>query len=93
MESNAHVSKESLDKLKSELLSMSEQLKNIFEMVNQSLEVVHEAWQDGQYEQFAEVFKGPQAKIQELSEKYATWANDYIQKRIDKTDDIGKIKF
>lgn len=93
MDSNAHVSKESLEELKNELLSMSEQLKNIFEMVNQSLETVHQYWQDGQYEQFAAVFKGPQAKIQELSEKYADWANNYIQKRIDKTDDIGNIKF
>lgn len=91
--SKAHVSKESLEELKNELLSMSEQLRNIYEMVNQSLETVHAHWQDGQYEQFAEVFSKPQAKIQELSEKYASWANDYIQKRIDKTGDIGSVSF
>ena len=93
MDSNAHVSKESLEELKSELLSMSEQLKNIHEMVRQSLETVHTHWQDGQYEQFAEVFKNPQAKIQELSEKYAEWANSYIQKRIEQTGKIGGITF
>lgn len=93
MDSNAHVSKESLEELKKELLCMSEQLKGIFDMVNMSLETVHAHWQDGQYESFSEVFKKPQAKIQELSEKYAQWANSYIQKRIEATDRIGGVSF
>ncbi len=91
-QSTAITSVESLKELQSELISMSENLNDLYDMINTALSTVNEYWSDSMFEEFEEEFRSSKELISELSGKYEEWAKTYIQKRIEvleKTDSVG----
>lgn len=90
--STAITSVESLKELQNELISMSENLNDLYDMINTALSTVNEHWSDSKFEEFEEEFRSSKELINELSQKYENWAKNYIQKRIDvliKTEGVG----
>lgn len=94
MEQNtAHVNLECLVKLQKELEVMANMLQWIYEKSNDSLDRVHEQWKDVQYQKFYDEFTKTREKIHESSEEMACFAEDFIQKRIDKIKKLKNINF
>ncbi len=90
--SKAYTSVESLEELQKELISMSENLNDLYDMINTALSTVNEHWSDSKFEEFDEEFRSSKDLIDELSKKYEEWAKSYIQQRIDvllKIDGVG----
>ena len=90
--STAITSVESLKELQNELISMSENLNDLYDMINTALSTVNEHWSDSKFEEFEEEFRSSKELINELSQKYENWAKNYIQDRIDvliKTEGVG----
>lgn len=90
--STAITSVESLKELQNELISMSENLNDLYDMINTALSTVNEHWSDSKFEEFEEEFRSSKELINELSQKYEDWAKNYIQERIDvliKTEGVG----
>ena len=90
--STAITSVESLKELQNELIGMSENLNDLYDMINTALSTVNEHWSDSKFEEFEEEFRSSKELINELSQKYENWAKNYIQERIDvliKTEGVG----
>ena len=90
--STAITSLESLKELQNELISMSNNLNDLYDMINTALSTVNAHWSDSKFEEFEEEFRSSKELIAELSEKYEKWAKEYIQQRIDvleKVDGAG----
>lgn len=90
--STAITSLESLKELQNELISMSENMNDLYDMINTALSTVNEHWSDSKFEEFEEEFRSSKELINELSQKYENWAKNYIQERIDvliKTEGVG----
>ena len=91
-QSTAITSIEELEKLQSELISISKKLDNLYDMINTSLSTVNAYWSDSKYDEFEEEFRSSKELINELSGKYEEWAKKYIQERIDvlkETEGVG----
>lgn len=91
--STAHVSVESLEELQNELISMSKNLNDLYDMINTALSTVNEHWSDSKFEEFEEEFRSSKELIDELSKKYEDWATNYIQQRIDVLKKVGGVGF
>ncbi len=91
--STAITSVESLKELQNELISMSENLNDLYDMINTALSTVNEHWSDSKFEEFEEEFRSSKELIDELSKKYAKWAKKYIQQRIDVLEKVGGVGF
>lgn len=90
--STAITSLESLKELQNELISMSENMNDLYDMINTALSTVNVHWSDSKFEEFEEEFRSSKELINELSQKYENWAKNYIQERIDvliKTEGVG----
>ena len=90
--STAITSLESLKELQNELISMSENMNDLYDMINTALSTVNVHWSDSKFEEFEEEFRSSKELINELSQKYENWAKNYIQDRIDvliKTEGVG----
>ncbi len=81
-ESTANVSLPALETLQSELLSLSKELIDIYELVESGVDRLGEEWRDEMYQEFAENFKPSAALITEVSEAYEKWANGPLQEKI-----------
>lgn len=91
--SAAFTSVESLKELQNELISMSENLNDLYDMINTALSTVNEHWSDSKFEEFDEEFRSSKELIDELSKKYEDWAKNYIQQRIDVLEKVGGVGF
>ena len=91
--STAHVSVESLEELQKELISMSTNLNDLYDMINTALSTVNEHWSDSKFEEFEKEFRSSKELIDELSKKYEEWAKNYIQQRIDVLKKVGGVGF
>lgn len=91
--STAITSVESLKELQNELISMSENLNDLYDMINTALSTVNEHWSDSKFEEFEEEFRSSKELIDELSKKYEEWAKNYIQQRIDVLEKVGGVGF
>ena len=90
--STAITSVESLKELQNELISMSENMNDLYDMINTALSTVNVHWSDSKFEELEEEFRSSKELINELSQKYENWAKNYIQERIDvliKTEGVG----
>lgn len=92
-ESTAITSVESLKELQNELINMSTNLNELYDMINTALSTVNEKWSDSKFEEFEEEFRSSKELIDELSKKYEGWAKDYIQKRIEVLEKVGGVGF
>lgn len=91
--STTNTSVESLKALQDELVSMSQSLSDLYDMITTALSTVNEHWSDSKFEEFEEEFRSSKELIDELSKKYEDWAKNYIQQRIDVLDKIGGVGF
>lgn len=81
-DSTGKVTVESLEKLQSELKSLSTTLMDCYEMLNSQLLELSEDWQDSKYDEFVEEFKSSKEKIREISDRYLEFADKYLPPRI-----------
>lgn len=81
-ESTANVSLQALEILQAELLSLSKELTDIYELVESGMDRLGEEWRDEMYQEFAENFKPSAALIIEVSEAYEKWAKGPLQEKI-----------
>ena len=89
----AITSVESLKELQKELINMSTNLNELYDMINTALSTVNELWSDSKFEEFEEEFRSSKELIDELSQKYEDWAKNYIQKRIYVLEKVGGVGF
>lgn len=82
-QTTVHVNLECLEKLQKELGVIANMLQWIYEKSNESLDRVHQQWNDAQYQKFHDEFIRTREKIHESSEEMAFFADDFIQKRIE----------
>ncbi len=81
-DSTGKVTVESLEKLQSELKSLSNALMDCYNLLNSQLLELSEDWQDSKYDEFEEEFKSSKEKIREISERYLEFADKYLPPRI-----------
>ena len=91
--STAITSIESLKDLQNELICMSENLSDLYDMLNIALSTVNDHCSDSKYEEFEEEFRSSKELIDELSKKYEEWAKNYIQQRIDVLEKVSGVGF
>lgn len=78
MDSFAHVSSKSLIELQSNLIRLAEELNNTYDTLKSRESDLGEAWMDDKFYEFEEDFRSSRELINELSEKYSYWANQYL---------------
>lgn len=79
----SHASSRSLRELQSELIALSNTLRELYETLNSDMARLSDSWVDQQFENFGEEFRSRQELIMSLSEKYDQWANQYLPPRIE----------
>lgn len=90
--SSGYVSSKALIDLQTELKQLSENLMEVYDLINQNVASVHEDWEDGKFEEFYNEFKPQNELIFDLSEKYMEWANNYLPPRIELAIEYEKAK-
>ncbi len=90
--SGAEVSSQVLIELQSNLIALSENLKELYNALHDNKSKLSEKWRDEKYNEFAEEFEQSEKLILELSEKYAEWANKYLPPRIESVIEIEKVR-
>lgn len=78
MDETTYVSSKVLIELQTELKQLSNNLKDLYEVLSTAVTAAHDQWQDGKYEEFDNEFRSSREMIDELSEKYEGWANSYL---------------
>lgn len=78
MDSQNYVSSKALIALQDALKKLSKELKDTYELLKENEKKVGETWQDDKFEEFEEEFSRSRELIDELSEKYNGWANNYL---------------
>lgn len=82
--SGAEVSSKSLIDLQSNLIALSNNLKELYDVLHDNRSKLSEEWRDEKYDEFADEFEQKTERvISELSEKYSEWANIYLPPRIE----------
>lgn len=79
----AKVSLSALTELQSDLNRLSNNLKDLYEVLSDALVILGDYWQDNKFEEFESEFRSRRIMIEELSEKYNSWANVYLPPRIE----------
>ena len=82
-ESRAEVSSKALIDLQENLISLSKSLNELYDALSRHTSELGEYWRDEKYSEFEGEFRPNEKLILELSEKYAEWANQYLQPRIE----------
>lgn len=88
--SGAEVSSKALIELQASLISLSKDLKELYDVLCNNMSALSEDWRDEKYNEFEEGFRPSKELILELSEKYAEWANQYLPPRIEAIIEIEK---
>ena len=91
-ESHAEVGSKELSQLQSELIALSNALKDCYEFVENNIQALNEEWRDAKFDEFENSFRSRKDQIMELSEKYYTWATQYLQQRIEDVLEIENSK-
>lgn len=86
--SGAEVSSKALIELQANLISLSKELKELYDILCNNMSALSEDWRDEKFSEFEEGFRPSKELILELSEKYAQWANQYLPPRIEATIEI-----
>lgn len=87
---HTEVNSQALHTLQDELLSLSDKLNDLYDILCGNLKSLGNEWTDEKWDEFDDEFKDEREKVIELSEKYKDWAEKYIQRRIEQVEDFGK---
>lgn len=82
-EFDATVSSAELITLQSELVSLADQMHELYELMNSDVSSLGEAWRDQKYDEFLTGYKPQMDKMEEISERYREWATKDLQVTID----------
>lgn len=86
-EGSAKVSSGELMTLQSDLINLSNQLHDLYELMNTDVSGLGEYWRDSKYEEFLQGYKPQMDKMDEISERYREWATKDLQVTIDNVID------
>ena len=81
--SGVEVSSKALIDLQGDLNNLSDNLKELYEMLATAMSALNEDWKDEKYDEFEQEFRSSKELIGELSDKYREWANQYLPPRIE----------
>lgn len=81
--SGVEVSSKALISLRDDLNKISSNLQELYELLTQAMSSLNEDWRDEKFDQFEQEFRSRKELINELSEKYYEWANQYLPPRIE----------
>lgn len=85
-----YVSSKSLRQLQTDLISLSERLQEIYDLLKTNETKLAEDWRDDKYDEFEEDFKYSREKITEMSKRYDYWANGYLPPIIEIVEEYEK---
>lgn len=81
--SGVEVSSKALISLQGDLNNLSNNLKELYELLAQAMSSLNEDWRDEKFDEFEMEFRSSKELIIELSDKYREWANQYLPPRIE----------
>lgn len=84
---DAKVSSAELTTLQSDLIQLSAQLHELYELMNSDVSSLGEYWRDQKYDEFITGYKPQMDKMEEISERYHEWATKDLQTTIDNVTD------
>lgn len=84
---DAKVSSAELTTLQSELVSLSDQMHELYELMNSDVSSLGEAWRDLKYDEFLTGYKPQMDKMEEIADRYREWATKDLQITIDHVND------
>lgn len=82
-DSNARVSSPELMTLQTDLVNLSNQLHELYELMNSDISQLSEYWRDEKFDEFLDGYKPQMEKMEEISERYHEWATKDLQVTID----------
>ena len=82
-EFGAKVSSAELMTLQSDLISLADQMHELYELMNSDVSSLGEAWRDQKYDEFLTGYKPQLDKMEEISQRYHEWATKDLQVTID----------
>lgn len=82
-DSAVQVTSSELEALKDEIVSLSENLKEIFEVVDNGMKLLNEDWKDDKYIEFEQEFKPRMDEIDEIGGRYYEWATKVLPPKIE----------
>lgn len=89
--SHSQASSASLTNLRSNLISLSDNLQELYDLLSDNLSALASEWEDEKFAEFDDEFRSSREKIIELAEKYREWANVYLPPRIEKITEAEKL--
>ena len=81
--SNAVTSSAALTELKTDLTRLSNTLHMIYDLMNTDMSQVGQAWQDGKYQEFVDVYKPQTQKCEDISVRYSEWCSRVLDPTIE----------
>lgn len=82
-DSAVQVTSSELEVLKDEIISLSKNLKEIYEVVNNGMKLLSEDWKDDKYIEFEQEFKPRMEDINAIGERYHEWATKVLPPKIE----------
>lgn len=87
-EYTADVDVNELIALQSELLKLSENLNEIYTLLNSYMNELSYSWQDSKFYEFEDNFTPVKEEARRIAESYEAWAKGPLQRTIDKLIEI-----
>ena len=81
--SSAKVSSAELITLQSDLIQLSRQLHELYDLMNSDVLNLSEYWRDQKFDEFLTGYKPQMDKMEEISERYNEWATKDLQTTIE----------
>lgn len=89
--SHAQASSVALINLRSNLISLSDNLQELFDLLSDNLSALASEWEDEKFAEFDDEFRSSREKILLLADKYREWADVYLPPRIEKIIQAEKL--
>ena len=77
------VTSQDLEVLRDEIIALSKNQGEIYELISDGMKRVGEEWKDEKYVEFETEFRPRMEEILEISERYHEWATKILQPKID----------
>lgn len=89
-ESGAESSSTAVKELQENLINLSRDLEEVYNILGGNVSQLNDEWKDNKYDEFVQEFGPHKEEIYNLSQKYQEWAHQYLQPRIDALEKIEK---
>ncbi len=82
-ESEVRVTAEDLEVLKDEIIALSKDMGEIYEVISGGMKLLSEDWKDEKYVEFETEFRPRMEEILEISKRYHEWATKILPPKIE----------